>query len=173
MKLNRFVVFLNSFWELFRIIILLWIASFILNPYGKTTSLIFILLLGGSQIMFPLGIFFLGYNSTKYNTLKPLLLAGKLISLFTEFLIILFQTLPGILIIQSIAKIINFNVQGLLNESFGTLNFYMLLLIILIIIVDLIFFIFVLLYKSGDSEYTDNNAQKVLPELKIVQIEEE
>jgi hypothetical protein len=167
MKFGRIVLFAGSLWETFRfLLVFLFIVSFT-GIMVSPTRVLLLSWLGGIQLIMVMGYLFLALHYEKYMHFTTLLAFGKLLNVFPAILLIVFEIEGSRALMSSL----------LMNNGSGTQSELksFLFLVIFIAVLDLLFFIFLLLFKSGKkSDKVDGKEpHRIEPEVQELTIEEE
>lgn len=165
MKYRRIVFFTGFVWELGRFAFLFITANLYLmdSPSG---NLLFLLLLSAPQLLLAAGFLALWRDEARYASSIPLLAMGKFLNLFPEiFYLVLYG---GVFPVFSLLA--GFSQTSFLMENGN----WMLIAFIAVCAVDLIFFVFLLSYRTPKTEKKrDNGGYSDFPIVDIVRVEEE
>ena len=162
MEKNNQLFILGAFWEVARFFLLfLILVSEQKQVSGSFTENLMILWFGAAQLAMSAGFILAGLYPEKYGNYAKLLALGKFLGL-----------LPGIGIFIIQAFVLPF-VQ--IRNVFS--NFSFLLLPGLILLIDLIFFLFLLSFKTYEKKKINksahNDEEKIFPEYDETRIEED
>jgi hypothetical protein len=155
MKKERLFFLVEIFWEILRFSLLFYITVIIhfQTIHGNTNSLLWLVLLGSGTLLIPAGCFLLYIDHVKYDVVIHLVRIGKVLGLFTSFLIIIKELFIDINLFKT-------GVIAFLVNSY-------LLIILIGIFFDLIFLYFLLSFKRRSGEtlvVNSENDEKRLPE---------
>jgi hypothetical protein len=103
MSLQRPFVFAGSLWELVRFFSLLALLAALFRQEGGRGGLIipWILLIASNALLSPVGWFMLALYPGRYGNLLPLLRLGKLLSLFSLVLLLVFAYVSSVLVVPT------------------------------------------------------------------------
>jgi hypothetical protein len=160
MRKKRFLYLGLAFWELVRLVLLVFmITEAVLGAFvSSSETLLLFLLLGSGNLLVPAGALFLYFSEKKSPAMSFLLIAGKIIELFPCFLVLLFFLSSFIEIFSSSALLRQTLMEGII--------------LLAIFAIDLLFLIILLSFKGGTEEKTlqETPPEEKLPEYKETEI---